>query len=194
MNICFVIPPPKSPDKVPERVYGCTFTFYRQPELPILYAAAVLEEAGHTVALRDFSDSGSWEDFCAWVDAGSYDIYIFHTVLLAGSIDQRAGEYITRHTAARVIYFGPQPTLKPAEFLFHERCLVARGEAEPVIRDIVAAIDSGRSFEVIRGLSWLRRGKMVENETAGVIDDLDSLPFPARRLVADDPGGFFNPK
>ena len=55
MRIGFLVPPAISQDKIPERVYGCTFTYYKQPQLPLLYVAAILEREGHEIDLKDFT-------------------------------------------------------------------------------------------------------------------------------------------
>jgi radical SAM superfamily enzyme YgiQ (UPF0313 family) len=193
MNICFIIPPAKSSDRVPERVYGCTFTYYRQPELPMLYVAAVLEkENQHSVTLKDFSGNNSWEEFCRFVDGAEYDIYIFHTVLLAQNIDTRAAQYILKNKNVKIIFFGPHPTLKPGDFLIDDRCYVARGEAEYIIKNIILGVDNG-NFEGVKGLSYIKNKHIIENETYGIIENLDNLPFPARHLLQDR-DEYFNPK
>ena len=193
MKICLVIPPARSADRVPERVYGCTFTYYNQPPMPLLYVASVLEDDGHSIALEDFTVDNSWERFTRFVNDADFDLYIFHTVLLAEGIDTRAARYILERTDARVVFFGPHPTLKPRNFLLDERTYVARGEAEYVIRDLVRALPAG-DIEGVRGISYLRGTEMVETDTAGIIEDLDGLPFPARHLIEDKRESFFNPK
>ena len=193
MKICFIIPPAKSRNKVPERVYGCTFTYYRQPPLPILYAASVLLKEGHTVGLMDFTENNLWDEFSGFVKEGAYDVYIFHTVLLSESIDIRAARHILENTGSMVIFFGPHPTLKPVDFLINKRAYVARGEAEYVIRDLTRALESG-GIGGVKGISYLKAGAMAENETYGIIGDIDTLPFPARRLIEDKKDLYFNPK
>lgn len=193
MNICFVVPPAIDSQKVPERVYGCTFTFYKQPELPVLYAASVLEKEGHEVVLKDFTAKNLWDEFACYVKSANHELYIFHTVLLAESIDIRAAKFILGNSSARVIFFGPHPTLKPENFLFDERCFIARGEAEFIIRDLVANIDVG-DLDAVMGISYLKDGSIKETEPAGIIKDLDILPFPSRHLIAADMEEYFNPK
>lgn len=195
MKICLLIPPAKEQSKTPERVYGCTFTYYKQPELPMLYVASILEKQGHTVVLQDFTNGNSWEELCRFVNAKNYDVHIFHTVLLSESIDIKAANYILDNTAASVIFFGPHPTLKPENFLLSERCYVARGEAEFVIRDLVMALETDfKSIPTAKGISYLKNGAMLETETYGIIEDLDSLPFPARHLIQEKQDEYFNPK
>ena len=53
--------------------------------------------------------------------------------------------------------------------------------------ELLENLSGDRSLESIRGLSYLRNGKVVVNEPRPLIEDLDSLPFPARDEL---PGAF----
>ena len=184
MRIGLLVPPAISQDKIPERVYGCTFTYYKQPQLPLLYVASILEREGHEITLKDFTSDNSWQEYTRFIQTASSDVYIFHTVLLAESADLHAAEYILKHTQSRIIFFGPHPTLKPESFLLSEQCYVARGEAEFIIRDLLRAFHEGTEG-VVKGISYIKDGEMAENETFGVIEDLDALAFPARHLLPE---------
>ena len=196
MKICLMIPPARDNERVPERVYGCTFTYYSQPELPMLYVASILEGEGHSVEFKDFTANNSWDEFTDFVKGSACELYIFHTVLLAESIDKDAAKFILENTQARVIFYGPHPTLEPRGFLINERVFIARGEAEFIIRDLLRAFDSGEGghIEEIKGVSYLKNSEMVETESYGVIEDLDTIPFPSRHLIDERKEEFFNPK
>lgn len=194
MNICFIIPPAKKAVRVPERVYGRTFTHYKEAPLPMLYAASVLEAEGHNVTLKDFTDKNSFAEFREYLKTARNGIYILHTVLLAETIDKMAAKEILASTYASIIFFGPHPTLKPKDFLIDKRVYVARGEAEFIIRDIVHAINRNRIVDDIKGISYLKMGEMVETETRGVVEDLDAFPPPMRCLIDDNKDSYFNPK
>lgn len=194
MNICFIIPPAKAAVRVPERVYGRSFTHYKELPLPMLYVASVLEEVGHSVTIKDFTDNNSFAEFRKYLKTARNGIYIFHTVLLAETIDKAAAKEILASTYASIIFFGPHPTLKPKDFLIDRRVYVARGEAEFIIRDIVHAINRNRIVDDIKGISYLKMGEMVETEPVGVIEDLDALPPPMLSLVDDKKDSYFNPK
>ncbi|RMG04628.1 MAG: radical SAM protein [Nitrospirae bacterium] len=192
MKITLLVPPPSVRTKVPERVFGCTYSYYSMPQLPLLYVGAVLEKDEHEVKIKDFTEGASYDDLKTFLQSDDSDVYIIHTVLLAESTDIKAAETIIDNTSASVVFFGPHPTLIPERFLFSNRCFVARGEPEYVVRDTVNAISKGR-FDSVRGLSYLKNGEIKENETFGVIENLDELPLPARHLVQDK-GRYFNPK
>ncbi|MFH1773596.1 MAG: radical SAM protein [Methanobacteriota archaeon] len=188
MKVIYVIPP-KFKGKIPERIYGCSYTLYPIPNLAILYSAAVLEKAGHNIKIMDAcADNISQEEFIKILE-GDCDYYIFHSVLLSAEVDKKAAaEIIKLKSDASIIFFGPHPTYAPKEFLLNENCVVARGEAEFIIEEIAG----GKEQSKIKGISFLENGKVKNNETAGVIEDINKIPFPARHLL--EAKKYFNPK
>jgi anaerobic magnesium-protoporphyrin IX monomethyl ester cyclase len=62
---------------------------------------------------------------------------------------------------------------------------LAVGEGENTLLELLAALGArGSDFSSIPGLSWRdTNGKIVVNPPRGLIQDIDTLPFPARDLV-----------
>ncbi|MCJ7770131.1 B12-binding domain-containing radical SAM protein, partial [Candidatus Bathyarchaeota archaeon] len=74
---------------------------------------------------------------------------------------------------------GYHPTAIPDEMLSHEQVdMVVRGEGELTMRELVQR----GSPENILGVSYKENGKVIHNPDRPLIEDLDSLPFPARHL------------
>ncbi|MEE8322101.1 MAG: radical SAM protein [Candidatus Bathyarchaeia archaeon] len=74
---------------------------------------------------------------------------------------------------------GYHPTGIPDELLTHKQVdMVIRGEGELTMRELV---QSG-SPEGILGISYKDDNKVIHNPDRPLIEDLDSLPFPARHL------------
>ncbi len=84
---------------------------------------------------------------------------------------------------------GYYPTLAHREILEWRTDInsIVRGEGEYTTMELLENLSGDRSLESIRGLSYLRNGKVVVNEPRPLIEDLDSLPFPARDEL---PGAF----
>lgn len=68
---------------------------------------------------------------------------------------------------------------------------VVKGEAERSFPKLLERIESGRSPSDVEGLCFSDNGTVVNNP-AVLIDDLDSLPFPARDLAQDVEYGYFH--
>jgi len=66
---------------------------------------------------------------------------------------------------------------------FPEIDYVVRGEGERTLVELIRALREGSEPSSIRGLSFRSAGSMVRNPPRELIEDLDSLPYPAYHLV-----------
>lgn len=57
---------------------------------------------------------------------------------------------------------------------------VVRFEGEKTFVELARAIEEEKPLEEIKGLAFKKKGKIIENGPRPLIDDLDSMPFPAR--------------
>ncbi len=67
---------------------------------------------------------------------------------------------------------------------------IIKGEAEGSLPRILDHIESGTEPEDVEGISYRKEGGIEEKELA-LVRDLDSLPFPDRRLLGDFHYGYF---
>jgi anaerobic magnesium-protoporphyrin IX monomethyl ester cyclase len=64
---------------------------------------------------------------------------------------------------------------------------IVRGEGEVTFSELVAALEKKNGqLETIQGISFVSNGKLVRTPPRHFIEDLDSLPFPARYLIPID--------
>ena len=59
---------------------------------------------------------------------------------------------------------------------------IIKGEAEEAMVDLLGCIESGRKPDQVAGISFLDEGWHVSNQIA-IIEDLDALPMPDRRML-----------
>ncbi len=64
--------------------------------------------------------------------------------------------------------------------------IVVVGEGEETLLKVVRAYEAGSKLDNIAGTYVKVDGKVVNNPGAGFIEDLDSIPFPARHLLPMD--------
>ncbi len=57
---------------------------------------------------------------------------------------------------------------------------VVRFEGEQTFLELAKVVEGGKSFDGIKGLAFKEKGRVKENPIRPLIDDLDSMPFPAR--------------
>ena len=60
--------------------------------------------------------------------------------------------------------------------------MVVRREGENTLLELVQRIEAGKSYHDVLGTTCRKDGKIVRNPDRPYIEDLDSLPFPARHL------------
>ncbi len=162
------------------------------------YLAGALLAHGYDVSLWDAAVEEEFETFEQHLQRHHYDVVgISAPTPLIYSAWQAAA--IAKQHGAVTILGGPHLTLMPHESMDVPAVdLVARGEAEQTIIEIMAALamDSGaqaapdapRCFKpehmaAINGLSWRdEAGNIKHNVDRLLSQDLDAIPFPAHHL------------
>lgn len=197
MKIVFINPPVWPGTRPVDRVYGCTYALYPIPNIFILGYAAALEAHKFSVRYIDAPNEGiSAEKFSKIISEENAEVYAFHSVNLSQAIDLRCHALIRKiKPDAWIVFMGPAATDRPDDFLVDERTIVARGEPDMILIELATAIANGAEeskLRTVRGVSFRTSLGNIHNITAGVIDDLDALPFPARHLVKSNL--YHNPK
>jgi anaerobic magnesium-protoporphyrin IX monomethyl ester cyclase len=79
----------------------------------------------------------------------------------------------------KILFGGVHSTVQPDKILKEDFVdYVIRGEGEYSLLELVR----GDDLDKIKGLSYKKEGKIFQNPNRELIQDLDSLPFPARHL------------
>jgi radical SAM superfamily enzyme YgiQ (UPF0313 family) len=79
---------------------------------------------------------------------------------------------------------GYHATLVPEDLYAPAVDVIVKGEGEITFRELVSAIEDGRSFARIPGIIYRRKDKRVHTRTRPLVRRLDDLPFPNRALTA----------
>lgn len=193
MRITLLTPPPLDGKPVAERVAGCAYGLYPVPNIFELTTAAVLERDGHDVRYLNFPIEGeSRPPFNEWLKKDDSDLYAFYTVNLTKDTDRIATSKIREFRGnAHVVFYGPSPTYNPDEFIGDSNTYVVRGEPEESFSELVKTLDAENSPAAIPGISS-KNDKIVHAPERPLIEDTDTLPFPARHLIRKDL--YYNPK
>lgn len=198
MKITFINPPVWPNTRPVDRVYGCTYALYPIPNIVAAGYAAIVLESGHEAKYIDAANEKiTPKDFLKIIADDNSDGYSFHTTNLSQDIDLKTVDEIRKiKPNAWIIFTGPAPTDHPDKFLLNEKNIVARGEADLVLKELVSFLSSGRFSEndlrTIKGISFRKGDKNIHNATAGLIENLDVLPIPARHLLKK--GLYHSPK
>jgi anaerobic magnesium-protoporphyrin IX monomethyl ester cyclase len=198
MRVCLINPPRLHP-----KLWGKPNVF--QP-LGIAYVAAVLEKS-HKVCIIDSPTEG-------WGNLQQVDGTKYRVGLKNEEIKDRIGRWspdvvginipfsgwskgafevasIVKNIDKDIVTVldGQYPSARPEECVTDPNIdFAVIGEGEYTISELVNELKEGstQSLRKIKGLAFLKNGKTVITPPRPAIEDLDSLPFPARHLLPMD--------
>jgi radical SAM superfamily enzyme YgiQ (UPF0313 family) len=163
------------------------------PPLGLAYLAAVLEENDFDVSIIDAAAlEMSWKELENEIRRLSPELV--GITALTPTIDQAllTAKVVKRATPQSIVVLGGyHPTFQPGFVLENEFVdLVIRGEGEQTILELAQTLKKGEDLKMVKGLS----GKDFSSPDRPIVDDLDSLPFPARHLLPMDKYKILNMK
>ena len=86
---------------------------------------------------------------------------------------------LLRNDCELLVAGGPLATSNPEDFIqFFD--VVAIGEGEQTMLEIVQAFEDKSGFRGVKGITFRQKGKVIVTSSRGFIEDLDAIPFPAR--------------
>jgi anaerobic magnesium-protoporphyrin IX monomethyl ester cyclase len=157
------------------------------PPLGITYVAAAFAAAGAEVKILDYIVSRySPEKLQAELDAFQPDAVGATSVTLnfygAADIVRTA----KRHNPDIVAMMGGPHVSFDAEntlTAYPEIDLIVRGEGEQTIAELTPRLKDPKAWAGIKGITFRQNGRLVATPQREFIDNLDTLPLPARHLL-----------
>jgi anaerobic magnesium-protoporphyrin IX monomethyl ester cyclase len=195
MRICLINPP-----RIHPKSWGKPNVF--QP-LEIAYIAALLEKQ-HKVRIIDAPTEGRRN--LKQIDGTKYRVGLTNKEIadkirrwspdVVGIHIPFSGWWKTAYEVASIVksidkdiitvLSGLYPSARPVDSLTHPNTdFVVIGEAEYTMSELVGALEqkTTASLKKIRGIGYIKNGETVITPPRPAIQDLDSLPFPARHLL-----------
>jgi len=157
------------------------------PPLGVTYVAAAFENAGAEVRIFDYIVSGyTKEKLRAQLDEFEPDVLGSTSVTLNFPGAAEIVCAAKRHRPSLITMMGgPHVSFTAEESLkaYPGIDLIVRGEGERTIAELMAEGMDPSVWERIMGLAFRRSGGIVMTEPQPFIEDLDTLPLPARHLL-----------
>ena len=180
MNATLINPP--APHVELSSVLGITV-----PPLGLAYLAAVLEGDGHSVKIIDAQALGIRLPQIKH-EIKKYQPDIVGVTSTTPTIREALTTIETVKEAcpdAITVMGGPHVTFLPAETLrgCPQLDVVCVGEGERTMLELARAIERKADLNSVKGIAYRSGDHIVETPPRPLVDDLDSLPFPARRLL-----------
>ncbi len=156
------------------------------PPLGIMYIASMLEKKGHKVEILDcqveeFGHKEVEDEIRRrkpdLVGISAMTFTLIDAILIAKTV-KRIDPGIKVAVGGSHVNIYPNETIKLEEVDY-----VVLGEAEFLFTEMVDNIDKPEKLKQTKGLLFKENGKVIYTGPVGLIEDLDSLPFPARHLT-----------
>jgi radical SAM superfamily enzyme YgiQ (UPF0313 family) len=154
---------------------GLSFSFDLIPT-GLEYIAAYIKDSVDQVHIVDLElDNRKFQDIINYYDPDLIGITLSATEHNQGLHLAK----IAKQNKIRTVVGGYHPTSVPDIMLSHPQIdMVIRGEGEVTMKELV---ETG-SFENVLGISYKKNGKIIHNAQRPQIENLDTIPFPARHL------------
>ncbi len=174
---------------MPNFNWNAEFDIQKDPPVGLLYIAAVLLKNEYTVEITDANaENLSVDGVLERIEAFGPDLVgisanfspLHNSALLLS-------KRIKAFDSSICVVVGGNHATACADYMLEESrgCIdyIARGQGETVLTNLINGLNGGLKQDHIRGISYLRNGKVVSNKPEALIDDLDGLPFPAYHLL-----------
>ncbi|WXG44812.1 MAG: radical SAM protein [Promethearchaeati archaeon SRVP18_Atabeyarchaeia-1] len=186
------------PTSMVEGIYGSRINMESSsPPLGLLYIAAVLKKEGFSVKLLDMNAEliRTKKQLVRGLRTSKPDLVGISTLTPTfKSITDVAETCKEEFPGSPIILGGYFATFNHDRILAKYRSIdfVARKEGEGTATELAMELEKRKpELAKIRGLSYRENGKVRINEDRPLIENLDSLPFPAYELVSHLTYGYF---
>ncbi len=157
------------------------------PPLGMLYIASVLKDEGIEVSILDQAANGSSiRNSVNWVKKEDPDILGFSTLISSGRTAAITAREIKKENPNVIIVFGNFHATFNAERILKKYPyvdVIIRGEGEYTSLELAKAINKEKSLKGVSGISFRLKDKVISNSDRPLINDVDSIPFPDRKLL-----------
>ena len=169
----------------------------------LAYAAAVLEEAGFDVLLVDaIAEKIDQDEFVGRIERFAPDLTVLEVSTISIEDDLALGRRLRKLMGSdgKIAFCGLHQFMYEPGFMREHSFLdyVLMGEYEMTLLDLAKRLAAGRSTEGTLGLLHRQNGDILVENRRPPIEDLDSLPWPARHFLPmhdyhDEPGNIPRP-
>ncbi len=158
-----------------------------RPPIDLMYAAAEFEHAGCECRIVDYpGERLGWSELEAELKSYAPDFLVLSITTPSLEQDLRAAK-VAKQVNANIVTIAKGAHFNALDVSTLDQHpvldIVLRGEYEETCREL----GGGKPREEILGLTYRNsRGEIIRNPLRPFIDDLDTLPFPARHLVRNE--------
>lgn len=163
------------------------------PPLGTLYAAASMQQEGHSVSLFDSMFAHTADEVIPYLERQSPKYFVIYddgfnylTKMCLTNMREAAFEMIAfaKQKGCRVIVSSSDSTDHFEKYLDKGADFILIGEAEMTLKELISALDNQQAdFTGIQGLAFRQQETTIKTLKRNVIKELDQLPFPAWDII-----------
>ncbi len=177
-KVLFVVPPQNI-----EEYYGRLASVgARLPWMGMAYVIGAVQAVGHEVKLVDCeAESVGFDELKEIIKDFSPDVICASAVITNVDRCLRTMQ-IAKDISSDVITVlgGPQVTIFPEQVIAEKSVdIIVIGEGEITVCEILLYLNNKDKLENIQGIWFRKNGNIVKNQGKELIEDMDSIPFPA---------------
>ena len=181
---CVLLIPAWQPEELFSKKTAASQLNYWQP-LGTLYIASALQAAGHEVIFINGAFNRHTEILTRLQRENPAFIGLYSTTFGWNKALQAAADIKKRLSDVFIAVGGPFPIAMQQACLRDNDCIdaVVTGEGEHTVTELVNRLEQGQSLDGLLGLIYRQGDEIIVNQPRPLLEDLDSLPFPARELL-----------
>lgn len=164
--------------------------------LGIMYISALLKKHNHTTELfnltsEEFTDfenklDKTSERFIEKIETFKPDLVGFSVVTPTYPRSVLLSRVARQHSKAKIVFGGAHPTVEPERTISEKSVdMICIGEGEYPMLDLVTKMEGDGDITTVRNMWVKHNDKIHRNPLGELIDNLDSLPHPDRKLFHD---------
>ena len=150
--------------------------------LGLMWIAAVLQKAGHRVEVIDMDAYNlPMDNFVKELRERKYDYLCTGGMITAWNFLKFTCDLVKQiKPEVKVIIGGGVISSTPKSFVSASKADVGViGEGEETVLDLIDAFENGHSLSTVDGIVFREGNEVIRTKEGKLIQDLDSLPFPA---------------
>ena len=165
------------------------------PPISLAYVAAALEKSGNDVAVYDdYTCGGNRKLLFDFLETSQPQVVGLTCVTPTATRTYEICRAIRQRFPRMYLILG---NIHPSVFyesILHDNIadIVVHSEAEESLPKTIRALEEGEDLRSVRGISFRDNGGVVVTEPYPLIDNLDSIPFPAWHLFPRERYRIFN--
>lgn len=168
----------------------------------LAYATALLDREGFEVILVDgCAEKIEQEPFLERIAAFEPEVIVLEVSTISIDTDLALARAVReRWPEATLAFAGLHAFMYEPDWLAEHADidLVLVGEYETTLLEVARRLDEGKSLRGCRGILWREDGQVRREENRPLLENLDSLPWPARHFLPlenyhDEPGSIPRP-